>query len=495
MRTVSRRSLLATSIGTGLASLALPAAAAPVAVPQKWDATYDIVILGAGGAGLSAACAARENNLKTVVLEKNAFPGGSSLICTSMYSAAGTDMQKEKGVQDSEALYEKDMLKLGGNFNDEEVVHAFVHAAKVQYDWMRKIGLKPRELAIGAGMSAPRGHVFTAPKVIEAMYDYATKHGAEIRLNTPAQHLVWDPKVRRVLGVIAKGKDGASLAIRATKGVLIATGGFARSPKLLRKFSPYLKNCDILAASGSTGDGLLMALEIGSDFRDTAFIKATYGSKPGITSVTEMTTIYYSGAILVNKAAKRFVDESQTYMTLSDAAMKQPETASYIVFDTNILNAAMKEPQGRELFEMIPKGKVPSYVFAGQTIEEAAKKAGLDPAALKSTVQKYNSDVDKGADSEFGRKHLEEGIGKLVKIEKGPFYIFPSSSVIFGTYCGIRINGKAEVVDVFDKVIPGLYAAGETTGGVHGDNYMSGSGYAKALSFGRLAATSIAASK
>ena len=182
-------------------------------------------------------------------------------------------------------------------------------------------------------------------------------------------------------------------------------------------------------------------------------------------------------------------------MTLSDAALKQPKGASYIVFDSNILNAAMKEPQGRELFEMIPKGKIPSYVFAGNTLEEAASKAGIDPKALTATVNKYNRDVDKGADSEFGRKSLASGIGKLVKVEKGPFYIFPSSSVLFGTYCGIRINPKAQVVDVFDKVIPGLYAAGETTGGIHGSNYMSGSGYAKALSFGRLAATSIAASK
>ena len=141
--------------------------------------------------------------------------------------------------------------------------------------------------------------------------------------------------------------------------MIIATGGFARSPKVLKKFNPYLTNCDVLSASGSTGDGLLMALELGADFRDTAFIKATYGSKPGLTSVTESTTIYYSGAIIVNKAGQRFVDESQTYMTLSDAALKQPKGASYIVFDSNILNAAMKEPQGRELFEMIPKGKIP----------------------------------------------------------------------------------------------------------------------------------------
>lgn len=133
MANVSRRKLLEGSIGAGLAGLALPAVAVPANKPRHWDATYDVVILGAGGAGLSAACAAREQNLKTIVLEKNGFPGGSSLICTSMYAVAGTDFQKEHNVtKDSEALFESDMMKLGENFNDPAVVHAFVHASKVQ---------------------------------------------------------------------------------------------------------------------------------------------------------------------------------------------------------------------------------------------------------------------------------------------------------------------------------------------------------------------------
>ena len=496
MANVSRRKLLEGSIGAGLAGLALPAVAVPAKKPRHWDETYDVVILGAGGAGLSAACAAREQNLKTIVLEKNGFPGGSSLICTAMFSVAGTDFQKENHVtNDSESRYEADMLKLGGNFNDPAVVHAFVHAAKVQYDWMRKIGLKPRSLALGGGMTRPRGHVFNPPQVIDTLHRYATQHGAVIRCNTPAQHLVWDENLRRVTGVLTKDQSRKVRAIKATRGVIIATGGFARSKKVLQKFNPYLTNCDVLSASGSTGDGLLMALELGADFRDTAFIKDTYGSKPGITSSKESTTIFYSGAIIVNKDGKRFVDESQTYKTLSDAALKQPKGASYIVFDSNILTAGLKEPQGRELFEMIPKGKIPPYVFSGSTVEEVAKKAGIDSSGLAETVRKYNRDAETGTDSEFGRKSLASGLGKLVKIEKGPFYVFPASSVLYGTYCGIRINPKAQVVDVFDNIIPGLYAAGEATGGVHGSNYMSGSGYAKALSFGRLAATMIAKEK
>lgn len=135
----------------------------------------------------------------------------------------------------------------------------------------------------------------------------------------------------------------------------------------------------------------------------------------------------------------------------------------------------------------IPEGRIPDYVYSGNTLAEAAEKAGMDGAELEKTIKKYNEDVAKGTDSKFGRQYLEGKVGKLVKIEKAPFFVFPISSVIFGIYCGLLINAYAQVIDVFGDVIPGLYAAGEVTGGLHGAGYMSGSGYAKVLSFGRVA--------
>lgn len=491
MKAISRRNM----IMAGLAgAVSAPAMAVPAGASAKWDEEHDFVVIGAGGAGLSAACAAVEKGLDTLVLEKMAFPGGSSLICTSMYAVAGTDMQKKQGVKDTDEIFFDDMIKNGEKFNEPALVRAFVRAVKNQYEWMTgTLGVKPRELALGAGMSQPRGHVFSAQEVINAMLAYAKKGGAKVRCSTPARHLIWDFATHRVCGVVAVEKGGTEIRIRAKKGVLISTGGFARSPEILAKYNPWLRTCEVLSAQGTTGDGLLMAQELGADIRDTAFIKATYGAKPKIRSAADQTTVYYSGAIMVNRDGKRFVNEEETYMTLSDAALKQPEGKSYLVFDSAILETCLKEPQGRELFEMIPKGTVPDYVFAGNSLAEVAKKAGLPVKVLEETVSKYNADVAKGADSAFGRKSLVSGFGKPVPIGKGPFYVFPSSSVIFGTYCGIRIDEKARAVDVFGRVIPGLFAAGETTGGIHGANYMSGSGYAKALGFGRLAALSVAA--
>ena len=131
------------------------------------------------------------------------------------------------------------------------------------------------------------------------------------------------------------------------------------------------------------------------------------------------------------------------------------------------------------------------WVYFAETLEEAAKKAGLDPKAVKETVEKYNKGI-KESNDEFGRKSLTSGFGKPVPIEKGPFYIMPTTAALIGTYCGLKINEKAQVINVFNEVIPALYAVGELTGGVHGAAYMTGTAFGKAICFGRIAVDSIA---
>ena len=137
-------------------------------------------------------------------------------------------------------------------------------------------------------------------------------------------------------------------------------------------------------------------------------------------------------------------------------------------------------------------GKEVDYIFRGQTIEEVAKKAGLDPKALVETVKRYNENVDKGIDPDFGRTTLTSGYGKPIRIETGPFYLYPATARLIATYCGLRINTKAEVLDVYGKPIANLYAAGEVTGGIHGAAYMTGTAWGKAMAYGRIAAQSIA---
>lgn len=254
-----------------------------------------------------------------------------------------------------------------------------------------------------------------------------------------------------------------------------------------------LAKADAISGGGTQGDGILMAQAIGADTLDTTYIKASYGFKLKPTIIKDMSLITYSGAIMINKEGKRFTDESQSYKLQGDASLAQTDGYSYQVFDKNILDYDLKnDMQGVEMMTALtndPAGQ--KWVYFGETIEEAAKKAGLDPKQVKETVEKYNKGIKEGKD-EFGRTSLTSGFGKPVPLEKGPFYIMPTTAALIGTYCGLKINEKAQVINVFGEVIPALYAAGELTGGVHGAAYMTGTAFGKAICFGRIAIDSIA---
>ncbi len=343
-----------------------------------------------------------------------------------------------------------------------------------------------------SGMSVPRSHTFNPPEVIKALTKYAKDRGVEIVLNAKANRLVTECGTGRVIGVKAtiNKKD---VVLGATKGVVLAAGGFSRNPELLAKFNPIMAKADAISGGGTQGDGILMAQAIGADTLDTTYIKASYGFKLKPTIIQDMSLITYSGAIMINKEGKRFTDESQSYKLQGDASLAQTDGYSYQVFDKNILDYDLKnDTQGVEMMTALtndPAGQ--KWVYFGETIEEAAKKAGLDPKQVKETVEKYNKGIKEGKD-EFGRTSLTSGFGKPVPLEKGPFYIMPTTAALIGTYCGLKINEKAQVINVFGEVIPALHAAGELTGGVHGAAYMTGTAFGKAICFGRIAIDSIA---
>ena len=446
-----------------------------------------------GGAGLAAACRAGELGLKAIVLEKTGLLEGSSLLCGGQFSTFGTDLQKAKGKTDTADIFYNDMIKTGKGKNDPKVVRAFVDMSKIQYDFLTKtLDVHPRGVMAASGMSVPRSHTFNPPEVIKALTKYAKDRGVEIVLNAKANRLVIECGTGRVIGVKAtiNKKD---VVLGATKGVVLAAGGFSRNPELLAKFNPIMAKADAISGGGTQGDGILMAQAIGADTLDTTYIKASYGFKLKPTIIQDMSLITYSGAIMINKEGKRFTDESQSYKLQGDASLAQTDGYSYQVFDKNILDYDLKnDTQGVEMMTALtndPAGQ--KWVYFGETIEEAAKKAGLDPKQVKETVEKYNKGIKKGKD-EFGRTSLTSGFGKPVPLEKGPFYIMPTTAALIGTYCGLKINEKAQVINVFGEVIPALYAAGELTGGVHGAAYMTGTAFGKAICFGRIAIDSIA---
>lgn len=490
--TINRRVFM---LGAAAAPLicAETASASPVPMPQKWDETFDIVIIGAGGAGLAAADVAVDLGLKTIIIEKQPMIGGSSAICGGKWAVCGTDEQEKRGIQDSPEIFLDDMLKTGKHRNDPELVKAYIRESKVHYDFVTKVlNVHPIEVVAAAGMSVPRAHNFPPSQVLMALHDYAVKKNADLRLNTKAERLIWDPAARKIAGVLVTSENGKKHCIRARKGVLLAAGGFARNKDMLSKYVPLMVRARVNAGMGNIGDGIRMAQEFGADIADMPWIKATYGYRADGTRGNLQA--YYGGAIIVNKAGKRFVDESLSYKLIGDAALAQDEGKSWQLLDEPLRQTRMKvrKSDWKEL-SVFDRGEETKHCFRGDTLEEVARKAGVDPKGLVETVRRYNENVEKsGTDPEFGRTSLTSGYGKLIKLEKGPFYLFPTTAVLIATYCGVRITPKAEVLDVFGEKIPNLYVAGEMTAGIHGAAYMTGSAWGKAMSFGRIAARSIA---
>lgn len=490
----SRRDILKASICSGLLAVGSSAKASPTQAPKNWDATYDVVIVGAGGGGLMAAHYASEEGLKPIVLEKLMFPGGSSAMCGGQLSIADSTIQREKGIKDSDELFKKEMLKVGQYKNDPDLVDAHIKSIReVFYFIHNTLGARPKSVNAVSGMSVPRAHLYYPPSnLLTALFNYVKdQQQVPFMFNTPAKRLIWEDG--KIVGVKAE-KSGKSIYIRATKAVIIATGGFQYSKELMEKYNPLMAKVTPAGCKGNTGDGLKMAQAYGADVLDTNYIKATFGYQLG--NYPDSVHCYYAGAIIVNHDGKRFVDESKSYKLLSDAALGQPDEYTFQLFDENIRTKRIKEhPRNAMVLDNkdLNAGKDAPFCFCGRTLEEVAKKAGVNPKNLIATVKKYNDDIEKnGIDSVYGRRSLTSGYGKLLKIEQGPFFLYPTKPRCIATYCGLKIDANGRVIDVFGEPIPSLYACGEVTGGVHGAAYMTGTALGKAFSFGRLAALDIA---
>jgi fumarate reductase flavoprotein subunit len=456
-------------------------------MPKKWDMDVDIVVVGGGGAGLSAATEAASRGAKVVVLEKTPALGGSSLICGGALAFAGTDMQEQKNVKDSNELFFKDLMKVGGDVNDKAMVKAYIDNQLDTYKWLKGLGVIFKGLGIASGMSVPRSHYVTPSQVIKTLGDAAKAKGAKVFLDRGASRLVLDEKTGRIRGVKVE-KGGKASYYGAKKGVILGSGGFSRNKELLAKFVPPMTNAKAMVGLGCYGDGLKMAWASGADIQDMPYIKATFGFDTEASSMADFALVYYKGALIVNKAGKRFVNESISYKLVGDAALMQPDAVGYQIYDSAIRAEANKDQLAKtEALEK--KGRIKQ----ANTIGELASAIGIAPAVLEATVNEYNANVEKGSDPLFGRNTLVSSFGKPVKIDKPPFYAMISTAYILGTYGGIRCDEKARVVNIYGEAVPGLYGAGEILGGVHGAAYMTGTAFGKALIFGRLAAKSILA--
>lgn len=449
----------------------------------------DVVIVGGGLAGFSAALTAAQAGLDVTLIEKQRDIGGSSALSGGCLAFAGTDIQEKNGIADSDDLLYDDLISVGKSENDSELVRAYVDNQKATYAWLCEQGAEfSPVIETAAGQSVPRVHTVDPADLVRLLARRCAENGnVTLQYSCPALRLVRSSDTGRVTGVVYE-LDGEQATVSATRGVILASGGFCRSEELMHRFAPGYDGAFFIGGDGNQGDGLRMACRLGADFRDTPYINGTFGKHPTDTSNNHSCQAVYKGAIAVNQDGKRFVDESISYKLLGAACMKQPYAVAYQILDEDIFLSGDNRVRILDFERRLDDG----LMIQADSLEQLAQMVEIDPVVLIDTVERYNGYVDEGNDPEFGRQHLVHEHGELRRIKKAPFYAYPSTVAVFGTYCGLCTDTDLTVLDVFGARIEGLRAVGELMGGFHGAAYMTGSALGKATVFGRLAANFVA---
>lgn len=442
-----------------------------VAPVEFKDTTTDIVVVGGGGAGLSAALAATERGAKVILLEKMPMVGGNTNYATGGINAADTKLQKQLGIEDSAELYYADTMKGGKNLNNPLLLKKLTTESKNIIDWLIAKGTDLTEVSYSGGQSVKRIHRPTGgkavgPVIVEALNSNLEKLGVDVRTDSEVVRILKNKG--KVDGVVVKSR-GKEYTIHS-KAVIMATGGFGANPEMVSENNPNLKGFGSTNNPAITGEGIKLVQGAGGDFVDMDQIQ-THPTVVHNTSDMITESVRGEGAILVNREGKRFINELETRDVVSKAELAQTGKSAFLIFDQGT----------RDNLSAINGYVKKGFTKEAETIEGLAKIISIDGKELKATIEKYNSFVKSGEDKEFGKKGLPR------EIVKGPFYAIEVSPAVHHTMGGVRINDSTEVLDKAGKPIPGLYAAGEITGGVHGGNRIGGNAVTDITVFGKIA--------
>ena len=433
-----------------------------------------IVIIGAGGAGMTAAIMVKQAGKDFVLLEKMPYAGGNTTKATGGMNAAETHYQKEQGIEDSVELFAADTIKGGHDLNDPALVEVMAKESANAIDWLDSIGAELPKISFSGGASVNRIH---APAdgsgvgefLVERFSAKLDELGVETMYNTKATELLTDAD-GKVCGVKAEGKD--CNYVFNCKAVILATGGFGANEEMYTQYRPDLKGTVTTNAPGATGDGIVMAQALGADLVDIEQIQL-HPTVEQSTSMLITESVRGDGAILVNQSGVRFTNELLTRDAVSAAELAQEGHYAYIIFDQNL----------RDHLKAVEKYVKTGITVQADTIEGLAELISVDPAVLAKTLADWNECVKKQEDPEFGRT-----TGMNADLTTAPYYAIKIAPGIHHTMGGVKIDTSAHVINTDGKAIPGLYAAGEVTGGVHGGNRLGGNAVADIVIFGRIAA-------
>lgn len=451
-------------------------------IPEK--NVYDVVVIGAGGAGFSAAITASDAGAKVVLLEKMPNVGGNSLVSGAEMAAAGNWVQKKLGIEgDSVELHYQDTIKGGDYKGDPDVVRTLVENSLPAALWCRDvIGVEFQEdnLFFFGGHSKKRSLIpkgATGLEFIQKFSAAAEKRHIPVITNMKAEELLKD-KDGRVVGVKAT-MDGQSYTFEAKKGVVIATGGFAANIDMRTKANPfYGAGFKTTNMPGAMGEGITMAEKAGAQVVNMGLIQTYPMCDPNSGAIELIDDARFEGAILVNQEGKRFVEELQRRDVMSKAILEQTGGYCYALFNGEIERRSHAITHHQDEVEVFTKTGI---LHKADTLEGVAEFFKVPVANLKATVERVNEFARTGKDLDFNYR------SRFVDLSTGPYWMYRGVPSVHHTMGGLKINPKAQVLDAAGKPIPGLWAAGEVTGCTHGTNRLGSNAYSDIIVFGRIA--------
>ncbi|MFA6366119.1 MAG: flavocytochrome c [Candidatus Hydrogenedentales bacterium] len=478
-------------------------AVATTALPAKWDMTYDVVVVGGGFAGLSASHSAAIHGAKTILVEKMPFVGGNSQINGGVYAAytskLAADFQKKFNlVPDTAEAHIADTMKGGDYMSDIKLVKNMVYGSPFYLDMLLSNGLKVRE-----SLTRPGGHygyrTYTTingqgSDIVEVQKKMCKEAGVETLVNSKMVKIYREGELKgKVVGIGVETKSGYK-NIKANKAVILTTGGFAANVEMRSKQVPAL-TADLPTTNhvGATGEGITIAQEVGANTMQMSYIQLYPFADPNNGVLDAFAVIPFSGPsagiVYVNEYGKRYVNEGERRDVCAKAAQDSGGFPTFSIFGEDICKKG-----GFITAEQLAAGVQADRIFVADTLEQLAaeinkrayrgEKVNMDPATLVATIAKHNEYVKALKDPDFG-KRIDKGV--MMTSEKGPFYAIPQWPSVHHTMGGVTITEKTEVQDIYGKVIPGLFAAGEVTGGVHGTNRLGSNAVADCVANGYIA--------
>lgn len=446
--------------------------------------TADVIIIGAGGAGINAAIEAQLNGASVIVIDKAPLPGGNTKLADGVFNASETDMQADEGISDSDDIFYEDTITGGDNVAKPSLVKILVeNSAKAIQETRDLVGVVWNKISQAGGSSAARSHFAEGEgaQMFETMYEYALSKGVEFKFNVTATEIIKN-EAGEVIAVKATDGD-QDITFNANKGVVLATGGFGQNAELLTRYDEtYVEGTISTNSILSTGDGIGLAENVGANLVGMEYVQKhpTSNATTGDLISSANSGRGLGTTIIVNKEGARFVEELDRRDVISNTTAMQTGGVSYSFFDQKAADETeFFEKFGDEIESLIKTGDA----VKADTIEEACAFFEIDYNAFSETLERYNGFAKAGKDDDFNRR----GGLREYSTEVGPFYFIKAAPAVHHTMGGVEINENAEVLDATSKVIPNLFAAGEVTGGIHGSNRLGGNAMTDIVVFGKIA--------